>query len=276
MNLNGLENLTGTLASSPRMPVLFIGHGSPMNAIEENPFVQGFRQKAAELPGPKAILCISAHWFTEGTFITAGENQKTIHDFYGFPKALFEVEYPAKGNPALADETRALLLPHLAEETDDWGLDHGAWSVLRHMYPDAEIPVIQMSIDYTKPPQWHFELAAQLAELREKGILILGSGNIVHNLRMIDWRNINTLGAGWDWAVAAREKINSWLVNGDFKPLLEYQKNGTELQYAIPTPDHFLPLIYTLGLKKKSEELALFNDELIGGSLSMTSVKIGQ
>ncbi|WP_434979187.1 4,5-DOPA dioxygenase extradiol [Daejeonia sp. YH14] len=276
MNLNGLENLTGTLASSPRMPVLFIGHGSPMNAIEENPFVQGFRQKAAELPVPKAILCISAHWFTEGTFITAGENQKTIHDFYGFPKALFEVEYPAKGNPALADETRALLLPHLAEETDDWGLDHGAWSVLRHMYPDAEIPVIQMSIDYTKPPQWHFELAAQLAELREKGILILGSGNIVHNLRMIDWRNINTLGAGWDWAVAAREKINSWLVNGDFKPLLEYQKNGTELQYAIPTPDHFLPLIYTLGLKKKSEELALFNDELIGGSLSMTSVKIGQ
>ncbi len=275
MNLNQLQNITQDFSLTQRMPVLFIGHGSPMNAIEENEFVQGFRNAAKIIPKPNAILCISAHWFTEGTFITAGENQKTIHDFYGFPKELFNVEYPAKGNPTLAEETKSLLLPNVAIETDDWGLDHGAWSVLKHMYPNAEIPVIQMSIDYTKPPQYHFELAKKLNALREKGVLILGSGNIVHNLRMIDWKNINTVDSGWDWAIEAREKMNNWIQDGDFKALLQYQNQGTAIQYAIPTPDHFLPLIYTLGLKDEKDDLSLFNDHLIGGSLSMTSVKIG-
>lgn len=257
------------------MPVLFLGHGSPMNAIEENQFVQGFRKAAAEIPKPNAILCISAHWYTQGTLVTAMKMPRTIHDFGGFPQALFDVQYPAPGDPELAKETAELLAPVPVEEDHSWGLDHGAWSVIKHMYPEADIPVIQLSIDYTKPPQYHFELAQKLNKLREKGILIIGSGNIVHNLRLIDWRNINTVGAGWDWAVEAREKTNNWLLDGNFQNIINYQKQGTFMQYAVPTPDHYLPLVYTLGLKDKSENLALFNDELIGGSLSMTSVKIG-
>lgn len=275
MNLNDLSNISHGFKTTEKMPVLFLGHGSPMNAIEENQFVAGFREISKQIPKPNAILCISAHWFTEGTFVTAMEMPKTLHDFYGFPKELFEVQYPAPGNPALAKESAELLAPVLVEEDHSWGLDHGAWSVIKHLYPEADIPVIQLSIDYTKPPQYHFDLAKKLNKLREKGILIIGSGNIVHNLRMIDWRNINTVGSGWDWAIEAREKTNNWLLDGNFQNLIDYQKQGTSLQYAVPTPDHYLPLIYTLGLKEKSEELSLFNDELIGGSLSMTSVRIG-
>ena len=275
MNLNDLENISQQFNTTEKMPVLFLGHGSPMNAIEENQFVQGFRNISREIPKPNAILCISAHWFTNGTFVTAMQNPKTIHDFYGFPKELFEVQYPAPGNPELAKETAELLLPEIVEEDHSWGLDHGAWSVIKHLYPNAEIPVIQLSIDYTKPPQYHFDLAKKLQKLREKGILIIGSGNIVHNLRMIDWKNINTVGAGWDWAVEAREKTNNWLLDGNFQNLIDYQKQGIALQTAVPSPDHYLPLIYSLGLKEKSENLSLFNDELIGGSLSMTSVRIG-
>ena len=275
MNLNDLESITQQFNNTEKMPVLFLGHGSPMNAIEENQFVQGFRNISREIPKPNAILCISAHWFTNGTFVTAMLNPKTIHDFYGFPKELFEVNYPAPGSPELARETAELLLPEIVEEDHSWGLDHGAWSVIRHLYPNAEIPVIQLSIDYNKPPQYHFDLAKKLQKLREKGILIIGSGNIVHNLRMIDWKNINTVGAGWDWAVEAREKTNNWLLDGNFRNLIDYQKQGIALQTAVPSPDHYLPLIYSLGLKEKSENLSLFNDELIGGSLSMTSVRIG-
>ena len=275
MNLNDLESITQQFNNTEKMPVLFLGHGSPMNAIEENQFVQGFRNISREIPKPNAILCISAHWFTNGTFVTAMLNPKTIHDFYGFPKELFEVNYPAPGSPELARETAELLLPEIVEEDHSWGLDHGAWSVIRHLYPNAEIPVIQLSIDYNKPPQYHFDLAKKLQKLREKGILIIGSGNIVHNLRMIDWKNINTVGAGWDWAVEAREKTNNWLLDGNFRNLIDYQRQGVALQTAVPSPDHYLPLIYSLGLKEKSENLSLFNDELIGGSLSMTSVRIG-
>ncbi|MCW4451391.1 4,5-DOPA dioxygenase extradiol [Kaistella sp. BT6-1-3] len=275
MNLNDLENISQQFNSTEKMPVLFLGHGSPMNAIEENQFVKGFRNISREIPKPNAILCISAHWFTNGTFVTAMQNPKTIHDFYGFPKELFEVQYPAPGNPELAKETAELLLPEIVEEDHSWGLDHGAWSVIKHLYPNGEIPVIQLSIDYTKPPQYHFDLAKKLQKLREKGILIIGSGNIVHNLRMIDWKNINTVGAGWDWAVEAREKTNNWLLDGNFQNLIDYQRQGVALQTAVPSPDHYLPLIYSLGLKEKSENLSLFNDELIGGSLSMTSVRIG-
>lgn len=275
MNLNDLENISQQFNTTEKMPVLFLGHGSPMNAIEENQFVQRFRNISREIPKPNAILCISAHWFTNGTFVTAMQNPKTIHDFYGFPKELFEVQYPAPGNPELAKETAELLLPEIVEEDHSWGLDHGAWSVIKHLYPNAEIPVIQLSIDYTKPPQYHFDLAKKLQKLREKGILIIGSGNIVHNLRMVDWKNINTVGAGWDWAVEAREKTNNWLLDGNFQNLIDYQRQGVALQTAVPSPDHYLPLIYSLGLKEKSENLSLFNDELIGGSLSMTSVRIG-
>lgn len=275
MNLNDLQHISENFKPTQKMPVLFLGHGSPMNAIEENQFVHGFRKAAAEIPKPNAILCISAHWFTDGTKVTAMEMPRTIHDFGGFPQALFDVEYPAPGNPGLAAETAALLAPVPVEEDHSWGLDHGAWSVIKHMYPEADIPVIQMSIDYTKSPQYHFDLARRLNKLREKGILIIGSGNVVHNLRLIDWRNINTVGAGWDWAIEAREKTNNWLLDGNFQPIIDYHKQGAAIQYAVPTPDHYLPLVYTLGLKEKSESLVLFNDELIGGSLSMTSVRIG-
>lgn len=275
MNLNDLQNISDQFTKTERMPVLFLGHGSPMNAIEENQFVRGFREVSKKIPTPNAILCISAHWFTKGTFVTSGEIQKTIHDFYGFPPELFAVQYPAKGNPELAKETVELLSPNPVIETDSWGLDHGAWSVIRHLYPEANIPVIQMSIDYTKSAQYHFELAEKLSKLRDKGILIIGSGNIVHNLRLIDWRNINTVGAGWDWAIEAKAKTNEWILDGNYQNLINFEKHGTALQNAVPTPDHYLPLIYTLGLKKKTEEISLFNDELIGGSLSMTSVRIG-
>ena len=275
MNLNDLQNISSNFKSTERMPALFLGHGSPMNAIEENQFVQGFRNKAKEIPTPNAILCISAHWFTNGTKVTAMDMPPTIHDFGGFPQALFDVQYPAPGNPELAHATAELLAPIPVEEDHNWGLDHGAWSVIKHMYPEANIPVIQMSIDYTKPPQYHYDLAKKLNKLRDKGILIIGSGNIVHNLRLIDWRNINTVGAGWDWAIEAREKTNNWLLDGNFQNLIDYHQQGTSLQYAIPSPDHYLPLLYTLGLKESNDELSLFNDELIGGSLSMTSVRIG-
>ncbi|WP_042722280.1 4,5-DOPA dioxygenase extradiol [Flavobacterium sp. B17] len=275
MNLNDLQNISDLFSDTPKMPVLFLGHGSPMNAIEENQFVQGFRKAASEIPKPNAILCISAHWFTAGTKVTAMSMPRTIHDFGGFPQALFDVQYPAPGSPELAKETTGLLTPIPVEEDHSWGLDHGAWSVIKHMYPEANIPVIQMSIDYTKPGQYHFELAKKLNTLREKGILIIGSGNIVHNLRLIDWKNINTVGVGWDWAVEAREKTNNWLLDGNFNNIIQYQDQGIALQYAVPSPDHYLPLIYTLGLKSQTDGLSLFNDELIGGSLSMTSVRIG-
>jgi 4,5-DOPA dioxygenase extradiol len=274
-DLNNLQQFSNSLPNSERMPLLFLGHGSPMNAIEENEFVTGFRDAAKTLPKPTAIICISAHWFTNGTKVTAMEMPQTIHDFGGFPQALFDVHYPAKGNPELALATQLLLEPTLVELDEKWGLDHGAWSVLKHLYPNADIPVIQLSIDYTKPAQYHFELAQKLSKLREKGILIIGSGNIVHNLGLVDFHNFHGDDYGFDWAIEARSKFNQYLLDGDFQPLIDYQKQSRAIQLAIPTPEHYLPLIYTLGLKQQNEELALFNDKLIGGSLSMTSVRIG-
>lgn len=274
--LNDLGRFADQLPQEDKMPVLFLGHGSPMNAIEENEFVTGFRQAAASLPTtPKAILCISAHWYTQGTKVTAMEIPRTIHDFYGFPKELFEVEYPAQGNPSLAKDTAELLLPTNVELNEDWGLDHGAWSVIKHMYPEANIPVIQLSIDYSQNAEYHFKLAKQLSSLRDKGILIIGSGNIVHNLRMLDWSKSEVDNYGFDWAKEAREKVNQHILDGNFDPLLKYQELGQALNYAVPTPDHYLPLIYTLGLKSASEEAELFNDKLVLGSISMTSLKIG-
>ncbi|KFF08530.1 4,5-DOPA-extradiol-dioxygenase [Flavobacterium hydatis] len=272
--LNDLHTISQTFSNTDKMPVLFLGHGSPMNAIEENEFVAGFRNLAKTLPQPNAILCVSAHWYTKGTKVTAMEMPKTIHDFGGFPQALFDVQYPAKGSLELAVETKRILSPVEIELDETWGLDHGAWSVIKHLYPEANVPVIQLSIDYTKSGQYHFELAQKLQSLRHKGVLIIGSGNIVHNLRLVDFHNYDRDNYGYDWAIEARQTVNDYLLDGNFQPLINYEKMDRAIQLAIPTPDHYLPLLYTLGLKDKSEELSLFNDKLLAGSLSMTSVKI--
>jgi 4,5-DOPA dioxygenase extradiol len=274
-NLHALGKVADNFSATEEMPALFLGHGSPMNAIEENEFVRGFRNVAKTIPKPNAILCISAHWCTQGTKVTAMAMPPTIHDFGGFPEALFAVQYPAKGSPVLAHMTQQLLQPTIVALDEKWGLDHGAWSVIMHMYPKADIPVIQLSIDYTKPASYHYALAKQLRSLRKKGILIVGSGNIVHNLGLVDFKNINTVGYGYDWAVEARAKINHWLLDGNDAPIINYQQQGQAIQLAAPSPDHYLPLVYTLGLKGENESIALFNDELLAGSLSMTSVKIG-
>ncbi len=256
------------------MPVLFIGHGSPMNALEDNEFVRGFRSMAHTIPKPQAILCISAHWFIRGTSVTVMEVPRTIHDFYGFPGELYAQEYPARGNPALAREIKEILKPAEVDLDEEWGLDHGTWTVLKHFYPMADVPVVQLSIDYTKPAEYHYNLAGRLRSLREKGVLIVGSGNIVHNLSLIDFHHMDRDNYGFDWAVEAREKINHHILDGNFQMLLDYQDMGKSIRLAIPTPDHFLPLIYVLGLKQPGEEVELFNDKLLAGSLSMTSVKI--
>lgn len=256
-------------------PVLFIGHGSPMNGIEDNEFSQTWKKFGKEIPKPKAVLVISAHWLTNGTKITAMENPKTIHDFGGFPKELFEVQYPAKGNPELALATQKLITSSPVELDHDWGLDHGTWTVVRHMYPNADIPVLQLSIDYNKPAQYHFDLAKQLASLRKKGVLIIGSGNMVHNLRMIAWDKLNENNYGYDWAIEMNSIFKDKIASGDFKSLIAYEKLGTAAQLAIPTPDHYFPLLYNLGLQDSADSISFFNDKSVGGSLTMTSVKIG-
>lgn len=272
-----IEKYTELLKTSTKLPVLFVGHGNPMNAIAENLFVEGFRKAATNIQTPQAILCISAHWFTRGTFVTGMQHPKTIHDFGGFPEKLYHIKYPAPGNKDLAETTQQLLSPNpVTIDQSEWGLDHGSWSVLRHMYPEANIPVVQLSIDYTKPAAFHFELAKQLRILREKGVLIVGSGNIVHNLRMVDWQNINKIDHGYDWAREARDIVNKTIISGNYQQLTEYQQLSTSLQLAAPTPDHFLPLIYVLAQVEKNENTDLFNDHLVGGSLSMTSLKIGE
>lgn len=273
-NLNELKDFSSLFSNTERMPLLFLGHGSPMNAIEENEFVTGFRDIAKTLPKPNAILCISAHWFIKGTKVTSMEMPKTIHDFYGFPQELYEVQYPAKGNPALANEIKNLLMPNLVELDYDWGIDHGAWSVIKHLYPKADIPVVQLSIDYTKPASFHFEIAKKLSELRNKGVLIIGSGNIVHNLRLVDYGNFDKDNYGYDWAIEAKETINRFLLDGNYESIINYEKQSKSIQLAIPSSDHYLPLIYILALKQKEENITLFNDKLVGGSLSMTSLII--
>lgn len=256
------------------MPALFVGHGNPMNAIEENEFVTGFRNTAASIPKPRAVLCISAHWETKGSFLTAMATPKTIHDFGGFPQALFDVQYPAKGSPVLADETKSLVKKTEIGLDNQWGLDHGCWSVLKHFYPQADIPVVQLSLDYSQPPQYHYELAKELYQLRKKGVLIIGSGNLVHNLGKIDWANMNKIGFAYDWATIANEKMKNLMLENDHKQLINYRSLGKEVELAIPTPEHYLPLLYILALKQENENLSFFNDKAVGGSLTMTSVKI--
>lgn len=275
MKLNELNKISETFGNTVKMPVLFLGHGSPMNAIEENEFVAGFRNIAKDIPKPNAILCISAHWETKGTFVTAMQNPNTIHDFGGFPKELFEVQYPAPGNPELAKETKSLITKTEVGLDDKWGLDHGAWSVIKHLYPKADIPVIQLSLDYSQTPQYHYELAQQINSLRQKGVLILGSGNIVHNLRMVEWKRLNDT-FGFDWAIEANEKMKKFILNGDHKQLINFRSQGKSFDLAIPTPEHYLPLLYTLALQDKNDKVTLFNDKAVAGSLTMTSVKIDQ
>ncbi len=272
MELKHLSKITDPFSATETMPLLFVGHGSPMNAIEQNEFATGWQQTARNLPTPSAILCISAHWETRGTFITAMEKPKTIHDFGGFPQALFDVEYPAPGNPVLAETAQNLITSTEAKLDKAWGLDHGCWSVIKHMYPNADIPVLEMSMDFTQSPQWHYNLAKELATLRQKGVLIIGSGNIVHNLRTIDWRNPN---GGFDWAVEANEKMKRSILNNEHHSLINYHTLGTEMRLAIPTPEHYIPLLYTLGLKTENEAVSIFNDKTVMGSISMASVKIG-
>jgi 4,5-DOPA dioxygenase extradiol len=274
MKLNELKKMTQQFDSTERMPVLFLGHGSPMNAIEENEFVQGWREIGKTLPKPNAVLCVSAHWETKGTCVTAMDNPKTIHDFGGFPKELYEVQYPAPGSPELAKETKSIIKKTEIGLDDKWGLDHGTWSIIKHLYPDANVPVIQLSLDYQQSPQYHYELAKELAPLRNKGVLIIGSGNMVHNLRMVDWRRLNESDYGFDWAIEANEKMKKFILSGDYKPLIEYKSQGKEFNLAIPTPEHYLPLLYALALKQENEMISLFNDKAVGGSLTMTSVKI--
>lgn len=275
MKLNSLNNIAAALSSTPKMPVLFVGHGSPMNAIEENEFVEGFRMIGRSIPKPNAILCVSAHWETRGTFVTAMEHPRTIHDFGGFPKALFEVQYPAPGSPLLASETKSQITNTNIELDQKWGLDHGAWSVIRHLYPEADVPVIQMSLDYYQTPRYHYDLMKELTSFRKKGVLIIGSGNMVHNLGMVAWDKFDSDNFAFDWALEASEKMKKYILNGDHKNLIDYRCHGKAFELAIPTPEHYLPLLYALALKEENEDLQLFNDKAVAGSLTMTSVKIG-
>ncbi len=275
MKLNELWRLTENMPATEKMPVLFLGHGSPMNAIEENEFVAGFRKVGQAVPRPRAILCISAHWETAGTRVTAMQNPRTIHDFGGFPQELFAVQYPAPGSPELAGEVQQLVSSTTVAADDKWGLDHGAWSVIRQMYPAADIPVIQMSLNRNQGPQYHYELARELTALRSKGVLIIGSGNMVHNLRLVAWDKLRADNYAFDWAVEASERMKTAILQGDHKTLIDYTGQGASFRLAIPTPEHYLPLLYTLGLAEAGEGVQLFNDKAVGGSLTMTSVMVG-
>ncbi|MFM2292457.1 MAG: hypothetical protein RIS29_2270 [Bacteroidota bacterium] len=275
LKLEGLNKMIDTSNKTLRMPALFVGHGSPMYAIEENEFVNKWRSLGQEMPVPKAILAISAHWETSGTQVTAMQQPPTIHDFGGFPRQLFEVQYPAPGSPELANETINMVKSTPVTADERWGLDHGTWSVIRRIYPDANIPVVQLSLDYRKSPKQHYELAQELAALRNKGVLIVGSGNIVHNLRQVSWDKADDEEFGYDWAIEANELVKKYVRERNHEKLINYQSLGRAVQMAAPTPDHFLPLLYALALQQDDEQVDFFNDKAVMGSLTMTSLKIG-
>jgi 4,5-DOPA dioxygenase extradiol len=274
MKLSILNKMSESFGDTEPMPVMFMGHGSPMNAIEENEFVQGFRKMGAGIPTPNAVICVSAHWETKGTFVTAMEKPPTIHDFGGFPQALFDVEYPAPGSPTLAKEAQSAITKTTVGLDEQWGLDHGAWSVIKHLYPKADVPVIQLSLDYSQPAQYHYDLARQLSALRKKGVLIIGSGNMVHNLGLVAWNRLNETGFGYDWAIEANDKMKARILSGDHADLINFRSQGKSFDLAIPTPEHYLPLLYVLALQNKDEKPTFFNDSAVGGALTMTSVKI--
>lgn len=252
------------------MPVIFVGHGSPMNAIEENNYTQGWKQIANSVPKPSAILSISAHWETNGTKVSTLENPETIHDFYGFPQELYDVEYKAAGDKATAKETLELLGAVATEDTS-WGLDHGTWSVLRVMYPKADIPVFQVSINRNASPKEHYEIGEKIKILREKDVLIMGSGNVVHNLGILDF----SIKSGYDWAYEFNEYIVDKIKKRDFEGVINYNKLGRTAHLAVPTSEHFNPLLYALGAVDERDELIIYNNEYVAGSLSMTSFVFG-
>lgn len=271
---NTLKKISQQLPTTgSRMPVLFVGHGSPMNAIEDNEFSNRWAKMGEEIPQPIAVICISAHWLTKGTYITAMEHPTTIHDFGGFPKALFDVQYPAPGYPSLANEVKLLSTSAEIHLDHEWGLDHGTWSVLKQMYPKANIPVLQLSIDYNMPAAYHFALAQQLILLRDKGVLLIGSGNMVHNLGMVAWNKLNEPEFGFDWALEMNSIFKQNIASRNFNTLLNYESLGAAAKLAIPTPDHYYPMIYSLGLIDTKDEITFFNDKAVGGSLTMTSFK---
>lgn len=256
--------------TSLTMPVLFAGHGSPMNALEDNAFTRGWQDAAARIPKPKTIVCVSAHWETRGVCAGASASPETIHDFYGFPQPLFDVRYPAPGDPALAARVADLLKSTHVQPDPDRGLDHGAWSVLRIMYPHADIPVIQLSLDTAQPGAWHFRLGQELGPLRDEGVLILASGNVVHNLRLFRYNDA----APADWADRANALIRAHIRSGDHAALADWRGLGADVALGIPTPEHFLPLLYVLALQRQGDKIHIFNDTVIS-AISMLSVLIG-
>ena len=274
-SLASLANQSRSFQSTAPFPVLFFGHGSPMNAIETNEFTEQWKSIGENLPKPNAILCISAHWLTtKGTQVTAMQHPKTIHDFGGFPQALFDVQYPAPGSPELAKLTIDTINSTHVHEDMEWGLDHGTWSVLKHVFPQADVPIIQMSIDYSQPAAYHYALAQELAALRRKGVLIVTSGNMVHNLRMVAWDKVQEDGFGYDWAHEANTLMLKYLEEQNHKALIDWEKQGQAFQLAIPTPDHYYPMIYAMALQDKKDTLSVFNNKAVMGSLTMTSFRL--
>lgn len=273
LGLHDWKKITDDAAPAAKAPVLFIGHGNPMNALKDTAFTQKLAKLGSSLEKPKAILVVSAHWLTRGTWVATTPTPETIHDFGGFPQALFDVQYPAKGAPEFAKETATLLnAKTTVGEDTDWGLDHGAWTVLKHMYPAADVPVFQLSIDYYQTPQYHYDLAKYLSSLRDKGVMILGSGNIVHNLRQVDFANENNK---FDWAVEFDETVKKMLTERNHQGLIDYNKLGTAATLSIPTNDHYLPLLYTLALQGEKEEAAHIYEGIEHGSISMRCVQFG-
>jgi 4,5-DOPA dioxygenase extradiol len=255
------------------MPAIFFGHGNPLNALQSNAWTEGWAAIGNRLPRPKAILCVSAHWYLPATLVTAAERPRTIHDFGGFPRELYEVKYPAPGDPELAAHVRDLLAPVSAGLDNRWGLDHGTWSVLCHVYPEADIPVIQLSIDETRPAEFHYELAEHLAPLRDEGVLVIGSGNLVHNLHTYAWGRHKV--EPFDWAVRFEERARGLLLSGDHGPLVNYESLGEDARLSAPTPDHYLPLLYVIATRRENEEVSFPVSGFDGGSISMLSVQIG-
>ncbi|MGH8763310.1 MAG: 4,5-DOPA dioxygenase extradiol [Nitrosospira sp.] len=256
------------------MPAIFVGHGNPMNALDNNPYTIAWSAMGAALPRPNAILCISAHWYVPEIAVTAMAKPRTIHDFGGFPPELHRVQYPAPGSFELAAKVADLLMPIMVTMDTGWGLDHGTWSVLLHLFPQADIPVVQLSIDETRQAAWHYDIARRLAPLREEGVLILGSGNIVHNLHSYSWGNHKV--EPYDWALRFENIVRKALSSGDFGPLIEYETLGPDAELSAPTPDHYLPLLYILAQRQKDEEISLPVEGFDGGSISMLAVKIGR
>jgi len=250
-----------------RMPALFVGHGSPMNAIEDNLYTRTWRSLAERIPRPEAILSFSAHWYTKGTRIIGQENQKTIHDMYGFPRKLYEVDYDTPGSPGLAKLSKGLITRETTYD-DSWGIDHGTWSVLVHMYPNRDIPVLQISIDAYAPPATHYKIGQELGALREKGVLLFGTGNVVHNLRLVDW---NMAGEGFGWACEFDEHIYDCITKGKHDDVINYSRAGDAAELAVPAPDHFYPLLYVLGASDAGDKVSVYNKSGELGSLTMTS-----